>query len=257
MLKINSNIRLATALAGLIGVFCTVAAFAGPLDSLQPTRHGDFGHYTLALTWQPGFCAEGSCSPDQNRAIQIGIHGLWASRPQHLIDQDIQAPRWWSKGCDLYHHSEAAPELSDATHDRLEQLMPQLEPSLLTHEYDKHVQCFGFDTQQFFDAELALRDRVADSPFGGWLRAHSGQSIARTDLLDAFDRVFDTDKTKALQLRCSGKDDQRYLNQLWFTIPRQKLAAFPQDAGLMNAPIAQHNCPARFTIPAWDKAEAG
>lgn len=227
------------------------AGTAAATAALVPARHGDFGHYTFALTWQPGFCADGSCATDQNHQIDIGLHGLWASRPQALIARGISAPQWWSRGCDYYHHSDAAPQLDAATRQRLRQVMPQLPSSLLTHEYDKHVQCFGFDATRFFQAALDLRKRVVASPFGRWLRDHAGRDVTRHDLLAAFDRDFHTDKTWALQLRCSGPSGRRYLSQLWFTIPRQHLAEFPRGNSLMNAPIAQHNCPARFRLPAW------
>ncbi|MGB7757920.1 MAG: hypothetical protein WBL23_17860 [Salinisphaera sp.] len=124
-------------------------------------------------------------------------------------------------------------------------------PSLLTHEYDKHVQCFGFQTQRFFATALDLRQRITTSPLGDWMRRHAGQRVARADVLAEFDRAFYTIRTDALQLRCSGPADARYLSQLWFTIPRTQLAAFPRHDGLMHAPIAQHNCPAHLRLPAW------
>lgn len=242
--------RIRIALASL--VFALSALVCAQADSpLSPRQHGDFEHYTLALTWQPGFCADGRCAADQNHDLHIGLHGLWASRPQDLVARHIPAPKWWSRGCDFYHHSDAAPQLAGATTRNLERVMPQLDPSLLTHEYDKHVQCFGFDTQRFFATELDLRQRIATSPLGDWLRHHAGQRVARADLLAEFDRAFHTNKTDALQLRCSGPDDARYLSQLWFTIPRTQLAAFPRNAGLMNAPIAEHNCPAHLRVPEW------
>ncbi len=123
--------------------------------------------------------------------------------------------------------------------------MPQLHPSLLTHEYDKHVQCFGFQTQRFFATALDLRQRVATSPLGDWLRRHAGQRVARADVLAEFDRAFHTVRTDALQLRCSGPDDARYLSQLWFTIPRAHLAEFPRHA----RPDERTDRPARLPSP--------
>lgn len=243
------RIRLAV-ITTLVLAFSAIAG-AQADSSLSPQQHGDFGHYTLALTWQPGFCAEGSCAADQSHDVDIGLHGLWASRPQDLIARHIAAPQWWARGCDFYHHSDAAPQLDSAMKRHLKRVMPQLDPSLLTHEYDKHVQCFGFDPERFFATALDLRRRIAASPLGDWLRRHAGQRVARADIRAEFDRAFDTDQTDALQLRCSGPHGARYLSQLWLTIPRTRLAAFPGDAGLMNAPIAQHNCPARFRLPGW------
>ncbi len=114
------RIRIALALSALV---CAQA------DSpLSPRQHGDFGHYTLALTWQPGFCAGGRCAADQNHNVHIGLHGLWASRPHDLIARNVPAPKWWSRGCDFYHHSDAALQLDGATVRNLERVMPQLHP---------------------------------------------------------------------------------------------------------------------------------
>ncbi|RJS91044.1 ribonuclease I [Salinisphaera sp. Q1T1-3] len=250
MKKTRASILAGFVLVWLSGT-ASAATVGNDMPSLMPGRLGDFGHYTLALTWQPGFCDGDSCAADQPRDVLIGLHGLWPSRPQDLIQRDIAAPQWWSRGCDYYHHSGAAPTLDADTRRSLARIMPQLDSDLLTHEYDKHVQCFDYVADDFFDAALVLRGRIADSPFGRWLQEHAEQSVARHDLLAAFDRAFDTQKTAALQLRCSGDGDNRFLSQLWFTIPREHLADFPQEAGLMNAPIAQHNCPARFRVPNW------
>lgn len=235
----------------LLGLLATAAsARAAPLAA---ARHGDFGHYTLALTWQPGFCAtDGGCLPDQPHATLIGLHGLWASRPQALIRRGISAPQWWSHGCDYFDHSRGAPPLPPATLARLNAVMPHLQDSLLTHEYDKHVQCFGFDTQAFFETELRMRRQVADSAFGRYLTVTArGHDVRRTDVLHAFMRAFDTDRPSSLQLRCGRNVRRRVvLTQLWITLRTDALASFPR-AGLMDAPTPQHNCPAHFQVPDW------
>lgn len=125
-----------------------VMASGADAATLTPAQHGDFAHYTFALTWQPGFCSTGAgCLSGQPHTALIGLHGLWASRPQALISRGISAPQWWSRGCDYFHHSDRAPRLSQAILEQLRAVMPHLKYSLLTHEYDKHVQCFGFDTR--------------------------------------------------------------------------------------------------------------
>ncbi len=228
------------------------AAAAAP-PQLVPARHGDFAHYTFALTWQPGFChAAGACLDHPPQHVLIGLHGLWASRPQSLIKAGVTAPQWWRRGCDYFHHSSKAPTLSSATLQRLQAVMPQLRHSLLTHEYDKHVQCFGFDTQRFFTMELAMRRRIVHSAFGRYLQQRArGHSVKRSDVIAAFMHSFGSDQADALQLRCatvhSGK---AVLTQLWITLHADNLAAFPQKRSLMNAPIAQDNCPQVFRVPA-------
>ncbi|MDA3915333.1 hypothetical protein [Oleiagrimonas sp.] len=220
--------------------------------SLTPVRHGDFAHYTFALTWQPGFCGDiGLCLDHPPQRVLIGLHGLWASRPQSLIDDGVSAPQWWHRGCDYFHHSSERPRLSATTLQRLHAVMPHLRHSLLTHEYDKHVQCFGFDTQRFFDTELAMRKRVVHSGFGRYLlQVAQGHTVQRSDVIAAFMRSFDTDQRDALQLRCdTDGSGQKVLSQLWITLHRDAVAVFPLKSSLMNAPIAQDNCPSTFLVP--------
>lgn len=235
----------------LLGLLASAGARAAPLVA---ARHGDFAHYTFALTWQPGFCStDGGCLPEQPHTVLIGLHGLWASRPQSLIRRGISAPQWWRRGCDYYHHSDSAPRLPPATRLSLNAVMPRLKDNLLTHEYDKHVQCFGFDPQTFFQTELRMRGEVADSAFGRYLTVTArGHEIRRADLIRAFTRDYGTNQSAALQLRCGSNEQRRVvLTQLWITLYRDALPRFPRDDSFMNAPIAQDNCPARFLVPDW------
>jgi ribonuclease I len=243
----------------MLGLLAALGARAAPL---QARLHGDFMHYTFALTWQPGFCgADGGCLPDQPHTVLIGLHGLWASRPQSLIRRGISAPKWWSRGCDYYRHghspsdspSDSAPPLPPATLTRLNAVMPHLKDSLLTHEYDKHVQCFGFDPQNFFQTELRMRSAVTGSPFGRYLTATArGHEVRRAEVIQAFMRAFSTNQHSALQLRCErNQRGQVVLTQLWITLYRDALPRFPRGDSFMNAPIAQDNCPPRVQVPDW------
>jgi len=235
----------------VLGLFMAAGVRALPLT---PAQHADFAHYTFALTWQPGFCSTaGGCLRDQPRDVLIGLHGLWASRPRSLIARGVSAPQWWRRGCDFYHHSDRAPPLAHAMRARLDRLMPHLKDSLLTHEYDKHVQCFGFDAQRFFATELQMRRQVVDSTFGRYLVVTArGHRVRHADVTAAFMRAFRTDQSSALQLRCEH-DVARgaVLTQLWITLHADALPRFPRGGSLMNAPIAQDNCPARFQVPGW------
>mgnify|MGYP001606427042 CR=1 FL=1 len=206
------------------------------------------------MTWQPGFCStSGGCLPDQPHDVLIGLHGLWASRPRSLIARGISAPQWWQRGCDYYHHSDRSPRLSPAMLQRLYHVMPHLKDSLLRHEYDKHVQCFGFDAPAFFDTELRMRRRVLDSAFGRYLiMTARGHTVRHADVIDAFMHAFGTHQSAALQLRCDdSRRGQVVLTQMWITLHTDALSRFPRHGALMNAPIAQDNCPASFRVPGW------
>ena len=247
----NRSLHFARLLALVLGLLILAEAHA---LQLEPARHVDFAHYTFALTWQPGFCSTaGGCMDDQPHDVLIGLHGLWASRPRSLIERGISATQWWSHGCDYYHQSDLTPQLSRATLTRLRHVMPHLQDSLLRHEYDKHVQCFGFDPQAFFDTELRMRSQVLDSAFGRYLIVTArGHSVRHGDVLRAFMRAFRTNQASALQLRCEREDGgEVVLTQLWITVRSDALSRFPRQGALMNSPIAQDNCPAGFRVPGW------
>lgn len=246
-----AGLRRASVCALWLGLLTVAGASAAPLI---PARHGSFAHYTFALTWQPGLCSSsGGCQADQPHTVLIGLHGLWASRPRSLIERHISAPQWWRRGCDEFHPSARAPQLPAALRARLRHVMPHFRHSLLRHEYDKHVQCFGFDTRAFFATELHMRREVLASPFGRYLTTMAqGHDVRSADIIHAFMRAFGTDRRTALQLRCARDSRGRVvLTQMWITLHTDALARFPRHGALMNAPIAQSNCPRHVRVPRW------
>lgn len=247
-MKKTSPATILTAIA-LTWLGCSHAATV-----LAPAHHGDFAHYTFALTWQPGFCTtDGGCAASQPTDVLIGLHGLWASRPQGLIRRGISAPQWWHRGCDYYHHSDRAPSLLPATRQAIMAVMPHLRHSLLRHEYDKHVQCFGFGAESFFRIELHLRERVAGSAFGHYLEERArGHRVKHRRIVAVFMQAFKTHDHRSLQLRCgTDKQGRSVLTQLWITIRADEIDSFPRPSSLMNAPIAQDDCPPVFYVPDW------
>jgi len=251
---------LVAAMMPLVLGACQTPRTSDPDIALHPTQHADFGHYTFALTWQPGFCAaKPACLADQPREPLIGLHGLWASRPQALIAADVAPPVWWSKGCDYFgSQPRVAPHMSDATASDLSGVVAHFADPLVTHEYVKHVACFGLDADRFFRAALVMRGRIATSDFGRMLISDTGRTVSKAELLTAFahDRVVasasGTVPELALQFRCE-KDQQGHpiLAQLWFTVRPDGLNTFPAVQSLMTSPQEQDNCPANFQVPNW------
>jgi ribonuclease I len=250
------------AACALVALMCPLSVSAAPVH-LVPAKYADFDYYTFALTWQPGICHVDDapmvgadhpemCSAAQAHVPLIGLHGLWPSRPQALIKANVHVQQWWSRGCDLLHHSDAAPPLSSALAAKLAAAMPQLETSLLTHEYDKHAQCFGFAPAQFFTTALAMRAAVADTPFGKFLALHAGHTVAHQDVVSAFKKTFATNDAGSIQLQCARDDNGRtLLTQLWITVHAKTLDAFPAARSLTHVPIDQDSCPASFFVAEW------
>ncbi|MBV1824030.1 ribonuclease T2 family protein [Komagataeibacter oboediens] len=256
-------------LAALVPALCLMAGCAHTPPSthtdalsIPVTRHGDFGHYTLALTWQPGFCTDQhgpSCQPDQPHAPLIGLHGLWASRPSDLVREGLPVTQWWIKGCDIYQHDDTPPQLSPALSKRLSGTVAHTRSSLVTHEYTKHVQCFGMNAERFFTVASTLRDRFAAGPVGRELDHDAGRDISKADVIGSFERTYGTLPERGLQFRCNtDAQGQPILAQLWFTLDPRGLGRFPAASGFLPSPDVQDNCPARFRVPTWPvTAQAG
>ena len=237
----------------LVCVFAFIGSSAGAFPLTPAVTHGDFAYYTLALTWQPGICAtDEGCRPDQPKGEPIGLHGLWASLPRTLVAAGVTPEQWRQRGCDLVRHSDAEPVLDPALKRRLGDVTPHFADDLLAHEYDKHVQCFGFDPNQFFENELALRERVVNSAFGDYVVSQQGRDVAHSDMVAAFRSAYSTSNGTALQLRC-GADatGQWVLTQIWISVPADRLDLFPLPSALVDAPIDQDTCPLIFHVSAW------
>ncbi|EHH69421.1 ribonuclease T2 family protein [Gluconobacter morbifer] len=242
------------ALLGLCGV---LAGCAGPSPrgpTLTPTAHTDFAHDTLALTWQPGFCATGSgCLPDQPHNLSIGLHGLWASEPHALEAKNIPVQTWWRQGCDLYDHDDQPPVLQSVTQAGIAAVMPHLKSPLHVHEYTKHARCFGYPADRFFVTSMQLRSRLAASGFGLWLAQQAGFQVRREDILSTFAQMTGATQPRALQLRCEpdAATKQPVLTQLWFTLDPARLNSFPAGTSYLPSPDDQNGCPASFLVPGW------
>ncbi|MGX7345490.1 ribonuclease T2 family protein [Acetobacter pasteurianus] len=226
------------------------------LDLVAP-QHGDFGHYTLALTWQPGFCTgpEGStCQANQPKIPLIGLHGLWASRPSDLIKTQVPVTTWWRKGCSLYEDETTAPPpaLSNSLSHRLSEIVAHTHSDLVAHEYTKHVHCFGMDGEQFFSIAAQLRDRFARLPAAQHLTTTSGTLIAKTDLTKQIEADTGPLPERGVQFQCN-KTPQGHpvLAQIWFTLKPTSLSSFPKSDAFMSSPQLQDNCPAHFLVPQW------
>lgn len=230
--------------------------------ALTAPRHGDFGHYTLALTWQPGFCTgpEGnSCQADQPHTPLIGLHGLWASRPSDLIRAQVPVTTWWRKGCSLYdgEMASAFPTLSDGLSHRLSEVVAHTHSSLVAHEYTKHVQCFGMEGEQFFSVASRLRDRFAELPSAQHLTAEAGTRVTKAELTSQIEADTGPLPERGVQFQCNKtQQGEAVLSQIWFTLKPASLDKFPKTDAFLSSPQMQDNCPSQFLVPQWTASGA-
>ena len=250
---------LLLALAGCAQHSLPITSEAPDHLAIQAPRHGDFKHYTLALTWQPGFCllhGQNTCKSDQPQTPLIGLHGLWASRPSDLIKNHQDVTIWWKKGCSIY--ADAAPmptvpALSSGLSTRLSSVVAHLPSDLVAHEYAKHASCFGMNAEQFFTVAATLRDRFAALPASTQITAKAGQVISKSELQTLIQTDTGPLPEKGLQFQCNKDSTGRMvLAQLWFTLKPEKLGEFPHASSFISSPWEQDNCPTHFLLPNWD-----
>ena len=130
-----------------------VVSADGSSQPQEPTRRRRRRHrhqrasYVLSVSWQPAFCEtkrdKPECAtetPNRFDATHFTLHGLW---PQPRRNAYCDVPPEMSladKDGDWDRLPE--PKLSDATRQRLAQVMPGTQSNLERHEWIKHGTCF-------------------------------------------------------------------------------------------------------------------
>ncbi|MEY2340830.1 ribonuclease I [Acidithiobacillus sp. IBUN Pt1247-S3] len=239
-------------LAGLLGAGSALAADSGP--GMQ------FQHYTFALLWQPGVCAtwthvEPACNglnASSRASQQWSLHGLWASRPQKLVDAGMAPKTWWQHGCFWFQNQSEAPHdscslpslnLSPGVSADMSANMPMRKVCLDRHEYFKHEACFGEKPDPFFHTALGLLGDVNASSFTAFVRDHRGQWVQRNALLQAYTQAFHLPNAQSIELRCESNDNHsghelhgegNILTEAWITIRANAIQEFPRPAAFMD-----------------------
>ena len=245
---------LATAL--LIGVAAAALAQASgavqgaeeraPLEALSAEG---FDHYTLALTWHPGFCASRSRPPRECRepALREGadrgfvLHGLWPSLPERFAERGVDRRRWWREGCFLerpradgsFCRAHPPLDLPAALDRRLDTAMPGRASCLERYQYAKHAACLALPEAAYFAASVTLVEAVNESAFGAFVTLNQGGEVARNALIDAFEAAFGEDTGRALRLSCGGRGN-RLLTEVRIGIAADRLADFPVAESLVR-----------------------
>ncbi|MGJ8523467.1 Ribonuclease T2 family [Carnimonas sp. R-84981] len=195
--------------------------------------------FTLAISWQPGFCDSRKQRPEcRHSSTTLALHGFWPGVPKELAQRGVNRHTWNSEGCFAVDHQHSGsfcsfskPELQRSTSSALAKAMPGEQSCLDRHEYAKHGACFNISADQYFGHAIKLFDAVNDSRFGQWLADHRGQQVARQDILSTFGSTFHT-SSKALMLMCD-RDDR--LTELRIGINGNQLDKFPASGSFGKA----------------------
>ncbi|WP_328716917.1 ribonuclease I [Halomonas elongata] len=223
-----------------------------------------FDHYTLALTWHPGFCASRSRPPREcrdpglRRGTEEGfvLHGLWPSLPQRLRERGVERRRWWRQGCFIERPRpdggfcrHPSLELSDELTRELDSVMPGRASCLGRYQYAKHAACLDVAAEDLFDTSVALVEAVNASAFTDFLVIHRGGEVRRNALIEAFEAAFGKGTGRALRLECAGRGN-RLLTEVRIGIAARSLENFPAADSLVR--LDRGNCATRVRIAAFD-----
>ncbi|BDH46709.1 ribonuclease I [Salmonella enterica subsp. enterica serovar Choleraesuis] len=249
----------------------TLPAHQALAEPLTPTRYSDFSTYTLALSWQNGFCQSmserGRKMPDECKLTEgnqqrplLTVHGLWPSLPRSIASRGVDNRRWMRFGCATRpepNFPEARgnkcslpnPGLSPAITQKLAETMPGASgrSCLERYEYAKHGVCFGFNPNDYFATMARLSQQVNASPLGQWLAAHDGQKVSRADFNNVLADSFGKASLKAVKLTCHGNPS--YLTEMQMVIDAKSINE-PLSADSLVSQAHPGNCPKQFVLDA-------
>ncbi|MBB3191981.1 ribonuclease T2 family protein [Halomonas cerina] len=241
------------------------AGLASAEPSLERLERDGFAHYTLALTWHPGFCESRSRPPRECRepALRHGaeegfvLHGLWPSLPSRFRGRGTDRRRWWREGCFLeqpqpdggFCRAHPPLALSKALGEALDAAMPGRASCLDRYQFAKHAACLSLPETDYFAAAVTLVERVNASAFVDYLMIHRGGEVARNDLIHAFEAAFGTGTGRALRLECGGRG-HRLLTEIRLGIDAEALGDFPAADSLVR--LGRGRCAGRVRIADFD-----
>ncbi len=165
------------------------------------------GQFLLAASWLPAFCEIRQRRPecrDQTArrpdASRFSLHGLWpqpSSRSYCGVssgDRERSKTGGWSKLPQL--------ELSAATREGLDSLMPGTRSYLHRHEWTKHGTCYGAPPDTYFRDSVALLEQLNNSKVTELFSQSIGRHLSSTEVRRAFDVAFGKGAGQRVRLAC-------------------------------------------------------
>jgi ribonuclease T2 len=243
-------------IALILAAVCFLAAPAPAQEPLNPVS------YVLALSWQPAFCAVRTTDPacaemlaDQWAGGHFTLHGLWPNVDRNYdgrvnADDNYCLPASErAVAIDSKWRRLPEPDLSTATRQELERVMPGTESLLERYQWIKHGTCSGFDPDRYFAAAIARTDDVADTEFSRFVALNIGRQVSRRDLIDRFELDFGKGSGRALRLFCTRPEGMPILAEIRLIL-RPNRIELPLTRGSLAIPAvpAAGTCPTKFRI---------
>lgn len=169
----------------------SVGCPGAPPARAAPSAPGTFDFYVLALSWSPGFCANGGDDRGRDQCaagsgLGFVVHGLWP-----------QFTRGFPSDC-----GPAGRFPSRQALDTVAGVYP--DAGLARYEWRKHGTCSGLSPTDYFAAVRRARDAVAvPQPFRS---PQAGQTWAPLDVARAFAAANPGLRTDTMAVTCRGGD---------------------------------------------------
>jgi ribonuclease T2 len=176
--------------------------------------------YVLAVSWQPGFCEGkpdkvecGTQTAQRFDATHFALHGLWpqprtnaychVSPELSLMDKNGEWDRL------------PAPNLSAATRQKLERVMPGTQSNLERHEWIKHGTCFDAGSpDEYFSRAIALIEQLNSSKAQALFASNIGKEIGGKAIRDAFDESFGDGAGDRVRIACKRDGGRNLIVEL-------------------------------------------
>lgn len=177
---------------------------------------GDRAAYVLSVSWQPAFCEGKPSKPECQTetaerfdATHFTLHGLWP-QPGSNIYCDVSSNLRLADKNGAWEELPAV-KLSEATSQKLSEVMPGTQSKLERHEWIKHGTCFHADSSdEYFSRAIALMEQLNSSKARDLFASNIGAEISGKAIRDAFDDSFGDGAGDRVRIACQ-RDGSRNL----------------------------------------------
>ncbi|TOY77965.1 ribonuclease [Burkholderia pseudomallei] len=209
-----------------------------------------YDYLLLATSWEPGFCTTHSATEcgtlsGSYASTNLSLHGLWPNNydgnqpfycgvPQNEIDLD-NTHQWCSM--DAY-------PVSSSTLATLSTYMPGVASGLDKHEWYKHGTCAQAPSADaYWNNATGMVSRLSTTSFNTFLQSNAGNTVTRTQLLNAFEGAFGSNTRGAVSLKCVKVNYVSYFTEAWISVKTDATSQFPSAASLVTDAGTQGTCP--------------
>lgn len=193
--------------------------------------------YVLAASWHPAFCEtrprRADCRSGGEAAHGFSLHGLW---PQPRGREYCGVPAAIRAADEAGRWRDLPPvEITPATREALERIMPGTVSQLDRHEYWTHGTCFSGNAESYFVHSIRLIEELNASPIRALFADAIGREVSAAEIRKAFDKAFGQGAGNRVLLDCeSDGAGRRLAGELRISL-RGELSAGTALADLIKA----------------------